>query len=301
MEQALVEPMSGAPNGQDAAHLLACYPGAIAVVANDMTPLFLNEQAREVARDLQLDDATFARKLLQRHLRIIKSVERNQPATSRVLVQGPGNEQDLAVVGNYTNVWEQDAHCLFFEVMPKAVPGSGWADTEANYDEMTRLLCPHGLKQACEFHLHQQHAAGKRFTCFFIRINGLANVNESCGRQEGDRSIQRCARLLGQYFEASDLVARSSGGEFVVVSRRDKDSICQSYKDFLAGVRDYNRNYPSTISLSVSVGVATGRCSGWPDIQQLVTSASSVLFDSRGEEFVAHSCPSAGMELFSRA
>ncbi|MEM8639103.1 MAG: response regulator [Cyanobacteria bacterium P01_G01_bin.54] len=57
---------------------------------------------------------------------------------------------------------------------------------------------------------------GQAFTLAIVEINHLKRINVAHGHEVGDRILQRFGQLLKQSFTSEDIVARWSGGEFVL-------------------------------------------------------------------------------------
>ena len=284
----------------DTSQLMAFYPGAIMVVSNDMQPLFLNPQAQQLAAELALTEDVFAANILGKHQLAVESIERDRPLQSKVHLAGAnGRGLNLAIRSIYGRIWGADAHCLFFDQLTEKSIYDDRVQCLANYDDLTSLLNRHGLKIVALKAIEQQR--DNRWFCFFIKINGMVNRNESCGRRETDLAITTCAALLIEHFSAKDIKAHISEGEFLVLCPRSESSSQQAYLNFVKSVADYNATHPSTISLSVSVGVAAGMCRNPSDLEHLVNSAGTVLYDCHSSEFFEHHPSPNPAGIFSRA
>lgn len=125
---------------------------------------------------------------------------------------------------------------------------------ESEHDELTGLLNRRGFMRALERELMeeiQRDNAIKRGGLFFMDLDGLKQINDNYGHDEGDFAIKSTAQILSKAFE-KELVARLGGDEFVAYkplkageSAKDMVGIIEeimesfnerSYKDFALGI-----------------------------------------------------------------
>ena len=84
-------------------------------------------------------------------------------------------------------------------------------------DELTGLNNRRGFLVLFEH--HRELAARKQvpLTLIFIDLDGMKQINDSYGHQEGDRALIETGRLLTATFRKSDVIARLGGDEFCVL------------------------------------------------------------------------------------
>jgi two-component system cell cycle response regulator len=95
------------------------------------------------------------------------------------------------------------------------------------------------------------------FLLFFADIDGLKQINDAHGHQEGDLAIIRTAHALQQTFRNSDIIARLGGDEFAVMaleasSQQDEGGILGRLVAHLRALQGDESRY----DLSLSVGSA---------------------------------------------
>jgi diguanylate cyclase (GGDEF)-like protein len=91
------------------------------------------------------------------------------------------------------------------------------------------------------------------FLFFVADIDGLKQINDAHGHQEGDLAIIRTARALQQTFRNSDIVARLSGDEFAAIaleasSRQDEARILRRLAAHLRTLHADESRYELTLS-----------------------------------------------------
>ena len=103
------------------------------------------------------------------------------------------------------------------------------------------------------------------FTCLYIDVNGLHEMNNLLGHQKGDDMLCRVADSLREHFE-DERIYRIGGDEFVVTSTR----LTKPEVELLVENVRYDL---SVDNYEISVGVATGTCT--ESIEKTVTAAES--------------------------
>jgi diguanylate cyclase (GGDEF)-like protein/PAS domain S-box-containing protein len=90
-------------------------------------------------------------------------------------------------------------------------------------------------------------------------IDGLKQVNDSCGHGEGDLLIRRAAELLMTVFRATDVVSRIGGDEFaVVLPHTDEETALATVNRIRNGSPEQPENENENVH-GLSVGTATAR------------------------------------------
>lgn len=106
--------------------------------------------------------------------------------------------------------------------------------------------------------------AGAHFSCCYLDINHLKQVNDTFGHAEGDRYIQQIVELIQNGIRQSDIFARIGGDEFCVLLLKCPKEVAENKMDFLyrkalnlsGGREDYE------VSFSYGIIEAGGRAEG---------------------------------------
>jgi diguanylate cyclase (GGDEF)-like protein len=92
-----------------------------------------------------------------------------------------------------------------------------------------------------------------------VDIDRFKTINERHGTQVGDKVLRSCAQILQSCVRGSDLVARFSGEEFMVVlPGADRDIAKQVAQRMLNALANADHD-PETgnVGITVSIGIAT--------------------------------------------
>lgn len=84
-------------------------------------------------------------------------------------------------------------------------------------DELTGLYNRRGFLTLAEDRLKLARRSKTGLWLFFADVDGLKNINDTYGHQEGDRALSEVAQVLRNGFRQSDVIARLSGDEFIML------------------------------------------------------------------------------------
>jgi diguanylate cyclase (GGDEF)-like protein len=84
-------------------------------------------------------------------------------------------------------------------------------------DDLTGLCNRRGFFFHAEQYLKTSRRLGKEFLLFYADMDGLKQINDTFGHEEGSLAILRLAEILKETFRESDIVARLGGDEFAVL------------------------------------------------------------------------------------
>lgn len=114
-------------------------------------------------------------------------------------------------------------------------------------DSLTGVKNRNAMNQRVDLHVSGENPVGTPYGIVFADLNGLKQVNDSGGHEEGDKLIRAGAELLSDVF-AGDEIYRAGGDEFVVIVPKCTE------EDFSAKVTDLRRRSDSTGQVSFAIG-----------------------------------------------
>lgn len=149
-------------------------------------------------------------------------------------------------------------------------------------DELTGLYNRRGFLVMAEQHLKTLRRSGKSFSLFYADVDGLKQINDTFGHQEGSQAIQRIAGILKATFRESDLVARLGGDEFAIlakdVSRDDAEFINAHLEESL---RNYNAQGRHSYELSLSLGIMCVEPDTVATVEELIAHADQLMYENK--------------------
>jgi len=142
-------------------------------------------------------------------------------------------------------------------------------------DELTGLSSRRGFFQLAGTHL-KLHRRAKTAALFFVDVNDLKEINDRYGHGAGDEAIRQVANALRATFRTTDLLARLSGDEFVVLAMMRHEQIGEVAERLTSRLEDFNSTAARPYRLAVSVGSAEYR-EGEP-LDALLARADSAMY-----------------------
>lgn len=108
-------------------------------------------------------------------------------------------------------------------------------------------------------------------------LDGLKLVNDILGHREGDRTIRACAQALKSSVRKTDILARVSGDEFVLLMPRTNSAAGEEVLQRIRrGIEQYNLDHPG-FPLSISLGLAVST-SDILSLEETYTLADSLMY-----------------------
>jgi diguanylate cyclase (GGDEF)-like protein len=149
-------------------------------------------------------------------------------------------------------------------------------------DELTGILNRRGFLSLAVQHIKIAQRAKRELIMFFADLDGLKQINDKFGHNEGDNALKRTASILKNTLRSSDLVARMGGDEFTILAidapQHNADTILARLQYNLQKSNDTNSRY----HLSISIGVAQFDLQNNSiDINQMLAQADRALYEEK--------------------
>lgn len=124
-------------------------------------------------------------------------------------------------------------------------------------DDLTGLFNRRGFITLAEQQQKVSFRMQKGFYILFADMDGLKDINDAFGHQEGCTALIETAGMLRACFRESDIIGRIGGDEFVVFIMENAESRADVISERLqARIDEYNARSNCRYRLSVSTGVA---------------------------------------------
>jgi diguanylate cyclase (GGDEF)-like protein len=126
----------------------------------------------------------------------------------------------------------------------------------ADHDPLTALLNRRAFRARLDTYVSFSARYGGQGAVMVIDLDGLKEVNDRLGHQQGDNLIRRVAATLRERVRSTDIVARLSGDEFaVLMPQSDVEGALQLGEDLRVEVADTFVGDPDLAGATISVGV----------------------------------------------
>jgi two-component system, cell cycle response regulator len=148
-------------------------------------------------------------------------------------------------------------------------------------DDLTGLLNRRGFLSMASQHIKIAERANRELLLFFADLDGLKQINDTFGHQEGDQALLDIASILKETFRSSDLIARLGGDEFTILAidapKNNADIILTRLKENLNRQNTTEARY----QLSLSVGMARFDPQNAIDLDRLLAQADKALYEQK--------------------
>jgi diguanylate cyclase (GGDEF)-like protein/PAS domain S-box-containing protein len=122
-----------------------------------------------------------------------------------------------------TTVQQDQSYLLLVQDVTARVSAERHLQYVANHDALTGLPNRNQFHERLKQELVRARRHGHRIAVFMVDVDRFKYVNESMGHNAGDVLLQQLAARLSGASTASDLVARTGGDEFMLMTELDSD------------------------------------------------------------------------------
>lgn len=155
-------------------------------------------------------------------------------------------------------------------------------ETLSQTDELTGLLNRRGFFNLAQDKYAFSLADHLEGILFYADMDGLKQINDTYGHQEGDYAIIEMSRILKQTFCNHDIVGRIGGDEFVILctgkSKDYMDHVCSTINKLCA---DFNALHQKPYTLSISIGGIHYSKDDNETLEYLLSRADKILYDKK--------------------
>ena len=149
-------------------------------------------------------------------------------------------------------------------------------------DELTGLKNRRGFMVMAEERRRKAMQDGKGFTILFMDLNGLKNINDTLGHQEGDAAIVDAAAILRATFRESDVLARLGGDEFCALLPEEGPEGAESPMARLQAMTDiHNMQESRPYKVAMSIGLAAFDPANPVPTEELLERADAAMYEHK--------------------
>ena len=149
----------------------------------------------------------------------------------------------------------------------------------AMIDDLTGLHNRRGFFALAEHHVLLAYRTGRPFLVAYLDLDGLKQINDTFGHQEGNRALVEAAEIIRDSFRQSDIVARLGGDEFAALMlEAGKESTKTVLERVQQKLDSCNAMLCRRYNLSFSIGIVPGDSTRLPGVEQLLADADALMY-----------------------
>lgn len=149
-------------------------------------------------------------------------------------------------------------------------------------DELTGLCNRRGFFALAKQHLKLARRTKGALWLFFLDLDGLKQINDAFGHQEGDLALIKTAEILRSTFRDTDIIARVGGDEFTVLAIEASGEGAHLMTNRLQEkLKEFNARKDRSYELGFSVGTACYEDGVTGSIEDLMAKADQALYEDK--------------------
>jgi len=149
-------------------------------------------------------------------------------------------------------------------------------------DELTGIYNRRGFLSVTQHQIRLANRTGKPFLVAFVDLDGMKQINDTFGHQEGNRALVQAANILRDSFRQSDVLARIGGDEFAIfVADASMDSAGTVTHRVQQKLDSCNADPSRRYHLSFSIGVVPGNDSQGCGIEEILARADALMYQQK--------------------
>lgn len=149
-------------------------------------------------------------------------------------------------------------------------------------DDLTGLYNRRGFLVMSELQQKIARRTKNPFSLIYADMDGLKQINDKYGHQEGSQALQQIAKILKKSFRESDIIARLGGDEFTIFVA---DTIACNIEIPLGRLQEnlwqYNLQKKHAYSLSLSIGATCVNPDDNSSIEALLVRADEAMYENK--------------------
>lgn len=146
-------------------------------------------------------------------------------------------------------------------------------------DDLTDLYNRRGFLSFAEHHIQVADRNRQQMLLILIDLDGLKKINDAFGHKEGDMALIDTAEIIKNTFRKSDVIARVSGDEFVVLTSDTKLNAEEAIRVRLEhNIEAHNFKQKRLYNISLSFGISIYDPHHPCSIDRLIVKADELMY-----------------------
>lgn len=150
-------------------------------------------------------------------------------------------------------------------------------------DELTKLYNRRGFLENAMVLL--ANAKNAFLLCIYADLDHLKQINDEFGHQEGDFAIRQAGIYLKESLRSSDVIGRIGGDEFAALAVIKDENMGKEIRDrIILHSKMFNQDSDKPYYVEVSIGYAVFRWSEELELNQMLSAADLMLYESKAKK-----------------
>lgn len=146
-------------------------------------------------------------------------------------------------------------------------------------DQLTGLYNRRGFFTLATRELRRAQRSTNGMLLFFADLDGLKDINDQFGHEEGDRALMAAAKILTQTFRTSDIISRIGGDEFaILVIDADEALMEKLLMRLYRLINNLNARRAHISKLAISIGHAAYDPLNQATLDELISQADKQMY-----------------------
>jgi diguanylate cyclase (GGDEF)-like protein/PAS domain S-box-containing protein len=159
---------------------------------------------------------------------------------------------------------------------------------QASFDHLTGLANRYNLDKTLNKSWNHSIVNGQPISLILIDVDYFKHFNDQFGHVNGDKCLQKIAKVIDTCLPSHDsLAARYGGEEFAVILPRshtaDAELIAKQIQQQINIINFCDLGLPSTLRVSVSQGISCEHSGQYRTPEALICSADTALYGAKAE------------------
>jgi two-component system, cell cycle response regulator len=150
----------------------------------------------------------------------------------------------------------------------------------ATIDDLTGLSNRRGFTLLAEQHLAMARRTGTTLTALYVDVDGLKQVNDAFGHEDGDRLLGDLADLMKSTFRSCDVIGRVGGDEFCALLVNDDNTPAAATR-LRQAIHDHNASGRRQFHLSCSIGIVSIQPTEGSTLAGLLSQADRAMYEEK--------------------
>lgn len=149
-------------------------------------------------------------------------------------------------------------------------------------DDLTGFNNRRGFLALAEHHANLAYRTRKTFLVAFVDFDGLKQINDTFGHQEGNRALVDASIVLRDSFRQSDILARLGGDEFAILVADAAEVDIKAVRHRIdQKLSSFNAEPGRRYDLSFSMGFVSNNPGQRSEVEQLLAQADDLMYQQK--------------------